>query len=246
MAKPARGVDTAQDGGLLVKENLARALKESIFQGKLAPGQRVVEGKWARHFGVAQASVREAINLLIAEGFLTKDSGRSARVALYTEEDVARIYEVRAALEGMAARLAAERKADLAPMQRAIARMVVAIKKRDMPALIESDLTFHLALCEASANPLLLELARRVLAPLFAFVEMRVLQSRQGPQSWFADLPVHKRMVELIREGDPFIAGHYVQRALQHFVSSAYSVWGNVDGALDAGARRGRKSVGGP
>ena len=86
----------------LVKQGLASDLREEIIRGRLAPGQRIVEGHWARKFGVAQTSVREAINLLIAEGFVTKTSGRSARVTSYTEADIAQIYELRAALEGFA------------------------------------------------------------------------------------------------------------------------------------------------
>jgi DNA-binding GntR family transcriptional regulator len=49
----------------LIKQNLAAKLKEEIIQGRLAPGQRIVEGLWAKKFGVAQTSVREAINLLL-------------------------------------------------------------------------------------------------------------------------------------------------------------------------------------
>ena len=97
---------TAQsDASLLIKQSLAAKLREEIIAGHLAPGQRIIEGHWARKFGVAQTSVREAINLLISEGFATKASGRSARVTFYTEADIAQIYELRGALEGLAARL---------------------------------------------------------------------------------------------------------------------------------------------
>src|SRR5215471_7455847 len=89
--------------GALLKEHLAARLKQAITSRRLAPGERVIEGKWAKEFGAAQASVREAINLLIAEGFLVKDAGRSARVVNYREQDIVHIYEVRAAMEGLAA-----------------------------------------------------------------------------------------------------------------------------------------------
>jgi DNA-binding GntR family transcriptional regulator len=74
--------------GTLLKENLADALKKAIFEGRLSPGQRVVEATWSAEFRVAHASIREAINLLIGEGFLVKDAGRSARVVNYQERDV--------------------------------------------------------------------------------------------------------------------------------------------------------------
>src|SRR5580692_12491353 len=85
----------------LIKQSLAENLKQEIIKGRLAPGQRIVEGFWAKKFGVAQTSVREAINLLISEGFATKASGRSARVTSYSEADIAQIYELRGALEGL-------------------------------------------------------------------------------------------------------------------------------------------------
>src|SRR5450755_3817002 len=92
--------------GVLLKEQLASALKQVIVTGRLHAGQRVVETVWPQEFSAAQASVREAINLLITEGFLVKDAGRSARVVNYRELDVAHIYEVRAAMEGLAAKSA--------------------------------------------------------------------------------------------------------------------------------------------
>lgn len=59
-----------------------------------------METVWPQEFSVAQASVREAINLLITEGVPVKDAGRSARVVNYREQDVRRIYEVRGLSKG--------------------------------------------------------------------------------------------------------------------------------------------------
>src|SRR5579863_279850 len=62
----------ASDG--LVKHNLAERLREEIMRGSLQPGARIVEGKWASKFGVAQGSIREAINILAQAGFVSKQS----------------------------------------------------------------------------------------------------------------------------------------------------------------------------
>ena len=189
----------------LVKEHLASKLKQAIMQGRLVPGQRVVEGKWASEFGAAQASVREAINLLISEGFLVKDAGRSARVVNYGEQDVIELYQVRGALEALAAHLAASNAADLSRMETAYSEMCLAAERSEMRALIERDFDFHSALADASHNPVLVETLRRLLSPLFAFILIRVLKSGQGPQAWVADLPRHRRMIDLIREGNGWI-----------------------------------------
>lgn len=210
----------------LLKEQLADALREAIMQGRLKPGERVIESRWARKLGAAQASVREAINLLMAAGFLVKDAGRSARVVRYAEEDVSRIFEVRGALEGLAAQLATAGKADLSHLDAALNAMQKAARRGDMRAVIQSDLAFHLALAEASGNDQLIEISTRLLTPLFAFILLRVLQSGQGPQYWIDDLPRHRRIVEVIREGNPTVAALHTQHTIGGFVTSAYQVWG--------------------
>jgi DNA-binding GntR family transcriptional regulator len=220
--------------GVLVKENLASALKEAIMEGRLSPGERVVEGKWAQEFGAAQGSVREAINLLVAEGFLVKDLGRSARVVKYQEQDIAHIYEVRAALEGLAAQLACANGSDLSRIESAFNRMSNAAKRDDMKELIQSDLDFHIALIKASGNPLLADIGAKLLFPLFAFIQMRVLSSQQGPAAWIDDLQNHYLMLQMIREENPTLANQVTQHCIKRFMASAYAVWGNIGGSVEA------------
>jgi hypothetical protein len=64
---PAQNASTA-----LVKDAVADRLRAEIASGALRPGIRIVEGYWARKFGVAQASIREAINLLAKKALLPK------------------------------------------------------------------------------------------------------------------------------------------------------------------------------
>ena len=92
---------TPPNNGLL-KQSLALQLREAILSGKLVPGEKIIERRWAREFGAAQVSVREALNILIAEGFVTKGHGRSARVLLLSDAAIIHTYQVRGALEGLA------------------------------------------------------------------------------------------------------------------------------------------------
>src|ERR1700757_4069396 len=101
----------------LVKHTVADSLRKEIASGALRPGMRIVEGTWARKFGVAQGSIREAINLLAQDGFVTKAAGRSARVVNLSEENVARLFELRATLEGLAARLITQRAEDVGSVE---------------------------------------------------------------------------------------------------------------------------------
>jgi DNA-binding GntR family transcriptional regulator len=214
-------VATPVASGTLIKEHLANGLKEAITSGRLAPGERVIEGRWARQFGVAQASVREAINLLVSEGFLIKNLGRSARVVRYTREDLPRVLEVRAALEGLAARsIARQQSPDLSRPENALEAMILAADRRDMKALIENDLAFHMSLCEMSANTYLIEAARRILVPLFAFQLYRSLASGNGPEQWIESFPRHSRMLDIIRDGDAAIAEQYTRVMVESFAST--------------------------
>src|SRR5580692_10798063 len=101
----------------LVKNTLAEKLLDEIMNGKLIPGSRIIEGKWAQQFGVAQGTIREAINILERDGFVTKQSGRSARVIHLTEQDVVQLYQMRTAIEGLAANLAAQAQPDFSTLQ---------------------------------------------------------------------------------------------------------------------------------
>src|SRR6266404_6588923 len=163
---------SALTGSRFVKNDLADRLRTEIMNGSLPRGVRIVEGKWAQKFGVAQGSIREAINILAIEGFVNKESGRSARVIHLTERDVAQLYELRGALEGLAARLAVQMRPDLSKIQCAVDSMRQASNEGNCAALLQYDLHFHLGLCEISGNPFIVEQSRRLLVPFFAFVRM--------------------------------------------------------------------------
>jgi DNA-binding GntR family transcriptional regulator len=209
----------------LVKHHLAERLRAEIISGALAPGVRIVEGKWAAKLGVAQGSIREAINILAQEGFVTKESGRSARVIHLSEQDIAQLYELRGAIEGLAARLAASSSPNLIALQSAADEMRQSVVAGSCEGLLDCDLRFHLELCELSKNPHIVEHARRILLPFFAFVRIRVAASGQETSAWDKDVEAHQRIIDLLREGEGEIAEQYVKKAMQRFAKTAYDNW---------------------
>ena len=213
----------AADG--LVKQNLAERLLAEIMKGTLPPGVRIVEGRWAQEFGVAQGTIREAIHILERDGFVTKELGRSARVVLLTEKDVIQLYELRGVIEGLAARLASIARADLSGLQSIVDGMRRAAVAKNAGALLDWDLRFHLELCKIAGNPHLLEHAIRILTPFFAFVRLRFIANRQGTSVWDKDLESHQRIIDLIREGEGDLAEQYVKRAMIRFAKTAYDNW---------------------
>jgi len=209
----------------LIKNQLSEQLRAEILNGSLKPGERIVEAKWATRFGVAQASIREALNILTQTGFVTKAPGRSARVIHLSETNVAHIYRLRGAIEGLAARLAAQSRQDLNVLQSTMDTMRESARTGDRERLIDCDLLYHLVLCELSHNPCLIEHARRILVPLFAFVRMRVCASGQSTLAWQKDLEAHQKTIDLIREGESEVAELYVKSVMERFAKAAYDNW---------------------
>jgi len=232
---------SAPASGPLVKSALADRLRAEISSGALAPGMRIVEGTWGRKLGVAQGSIREAINLLAQEGFVTKISGRSARVVNLKEQDVLQLYDLRAAIEGVAARLAAECHADVARLQETVDAMRRTAAKNRTAELVDADREFHLELCRLSGNPHLVEHASRIVLPFFAFARIRVVTSGQDTSPWDHDLDAHQRIVDLVRDGEGEIAEQYTRRVLMRFSKNAYSNWGTISGVANRKKGRARR-----
>lgn len=224
----------------LVKHTVADCLRKEIASGSLRPGARIVEGTWARKLGVAQGSIREAINLLAQDGFVTKSAGRSARVVNLSEENVGKIFELRSTLEGLAARLITQRAGDVAPVEEALDSMRQALRNDRADDMLDADLKFHLELCKLSGNDYLLENARKILLPLFAFARIRVLSSGQDASVWGKDIEAHQRIVDLIKEGQADLAEQFARHAISRFGQSAYYDWEKKPLAPKAGRTRKR------
>jgi len=213
----------ATDG--LVKNTLADKLLAEIMNGTLPPGTRIIEVKWAQQFGVAQGTIREAINLLSRDGFVTKEGGRSARVINLAEKDVVQLYQMRSAIEGLAANLAAQAQPDFSNLQSIVDGMRRAAKAKSAPNMLDWDLKFHLELCSLSQNKYLSDYAQRMLTPFFAFVRLRLISGGRDTSVWDKDLESHQRIVDLLREGDGEMAEQYVKKAMIRFAKTAYDNW---------------------
>src|SRR4051794_41901416 len=108
----------------MLRDQIKDAIVERILDGVYGPGERIVEIRVAQEFGVSQAPVREALRELELLRLVVSEPFRGARVREVTAEELAEIYPVRAALEEVAARGAAERMGgDVAGVQAAIDRM---------------------------------------------------------------------------------------------------------------------------
>jgi DNA-binding GntR family transcriptional regulator len=146
---------------------LVDALRTRILDGDLAAGERLVEQELSRTYDVARHTVRAALRALHAEGLVAVEPHRGARVASLDADAVRGLYELRAALEIEAARLALLRHDGKLPpaMHRAVARLAQACGRARprWSAVVDAHDGFHAALVEASQSPRIVA-AHRALA----------------------------------------------------------------------------------
>lgn len=161
------------------------AILDAICAGRLTPGERITQDGLAETLAVSRQPVLQALLLLKKQGFVRDTGRRGLVVAPLDPAFVRHVYQVRAALDGTAARGAAERRvADAATRGAALIETGRRTAKGgDVGAMIAADIEFHRFLYELSGNPLIAEAAalhwqhiRRVMGG--------VLQSDGGARIW--------------------------------------------------------------
>jgi len=148
------------------RASLSRVVSEQIrgriLDGSLKPGERLVEDRLSAELGVSRVPVREALRGLSVEGLVTLLPRRGATVVEVTPETVAELVEVRALLEGLNAKLAAQRHDPeiVAQLQDTLARGNAAARNGTSEELAHLNAEFHERLGEASRNSVLSEVMR--------------------------------------------------------------------------------------
>jgi DNA-binding GntR family transcriptional regulator len=184
----------------LHKDRIYRELRQEILTLALRPGQLVVEGDIARHFGVSKTPVREALALLQQDGLVEALPRRGYLVTSITVADVYEMFEVRAALEGAAAELAATRMTaeDLArldsvtnPLDALVGAAGGRLDRRAMQRLLDYNRQFHLTIARAARNARLLRLIERVLDDGMRFIAIGYVANE------------HEAIIGALRAGDP-------------------------------------------
>ena len=134
-------------------DQVYRALLGAISSGSLAPGERITQEDIAQRLSVSRQPVLQALRLLKKDGFVHDAPGRGVLVAPLDAEGMQRIYQVRGALDVLAARLAAQKRFRIDP--KLIERGRRAARGRNVEAMIDADVAFHRAIYDASGNPLI-------------------------------------------------------------------------------------------
>src|SRR5215217_7376786 len=130
-----------------LRERALEALRSAITSGQYRPGDHLGEVELARHLGISRGTVREALRHLQQEGLVTAGNRGMLRVNSLSPAEVRELFQVRAALEGMAVREiigSPQREAAVAALRAALDELTD--DGDDFSARIDADLAFHLQL----------------------------------------------------------------------------------------------------
>jgi DNA-binding GntR family transcriptional regulator len=162
-----RGGLSRSDGAsqLPASERIYNQLKESILTGSLESGSRLVELTLASDLGVSRTPIREALKRLSVEGLVTLDPVRGMIVRRIDPHEVEDFYITREVLDGLAARLAAQRVSgdQLIRLGAILDAMESAQKRGDRSSMVQANMRFHDAVFRAGANQWLAALGRSMI-----------------------------------------------------------------------------------
>ena len=203
-----------------LRDQVREALQGRIGEGRLRPGDRIFEQDLAVEFGVSRVPVREAIRMLQSEGLVdVLPRRRGVFVRSLDRRQVEELFDVREALEGLAARLAAEGGPSEAVgqlgRQSDIARR--AWSDGDTDAMSRANAEFHEQLVALSGN----ELLGSILEPLHGRLRW-LFRLNEEPDRVCGD---HEELYSAIAEGD---ADRAVRLAQEHVRSSRRMVLDRV------------------
>lgn len=198
-----------------LREVVAETLREAIVNGILKPGERLMEIQLAEELGVSRTPVREAIRKLELEGFVVMIPRRGTYVADLSIKDINEVFEIRTALDVLAAGLAVERitEDELEQLERLLVEIGELIEEDDADRLVESDSQFHDILYRASRNDRLVGIINNLREQFTRFRSISI----QYPGRMQKSVEEHRRLVEAIASRDTDLAQ---QLAREHMENS--------------------------
>lgn len=177
-------------------DRVYRALLDAISDGSLAPGQRITQEDIAEKLAVSRQPVLQALRLLKKDGFVQDAPGRGVLVTPLDAQWTLKVYQVRGALDALAARLAAAKRTRLDPAL--ITQGRKATRGRDIQAMVDADLAFHKAIYDASDNPLIAQSALQHWQHLRRVMGAVLQSSTQRSTVW----DEHAAIADAIAAGD--------------------------------------------
>ena len=206
------------------REVVYETLREAIKTGGLTPGERLMEIQLAEELGVSRTPVREAIRKLELERFVVMIPRRGTYVANLSLKDINEVFEIRAALDGLAAGLAAERitEEELEQLERLLVEISEHIDQHDNEKIVATDEAFHDILYRASRNERLVGIIYNLREQFTRFRSVSI----NYPGRLQNTLEEHRQLVEAIARREPDMAQ---QKAREHIENAEQTLLLELD-----------------
>ena len=142
-------------------------LREAIVEGRLKPGQRLMEVQLAEQLGVSRTPVREALQRLVLEGFLEKSTGNGYVIKNYRIVDLIEVLQIRKALERLAGELVVEKidEEGIEKLKQTIKKIEKTLRSKvqvNRKGFKEISYKFHDTLFEITKNTRLIKLRKNI------------------------------------------------------------------------------------
>ena len=183
-------------------DHLAEAVRNAILGGRFAPGQRLISRELIAEFHISRGPLREALRRLAADGLIELTPNRGASVRRFSRAEMTEVFQIRELLEGLAARLAAER-IGLGDHRTSFSALWERIRPTDLAravlAFAPDNKAFHRAVVDMSCNRQLAELIDRMQLPIVTFQVRQLLDIAELERS----VQEHEAIAEAILAGRP-------------------------------------------
>lgn len=147
---------------ITIRRKVYNHIREMILSGEISPNERLIEAKIADEIGTSRTPVREALHSLELEKLITSIPSVGYVVEPISEEDVSQICDIRALIEGLAARWAIQKAQEklIKDLAKNIAAAQIEVEKGNIKAFVELDSQFHEIISKHSGSERLLELTQ--------------------------------------------------------------------------------------
>jgi len=212
-----------------LRQQVLEVLRNAILNFQFKPGDRLIERELCEMTGVSRTSVREALRHLESEGLVQNLPNKGPMVAMVTAAEAREIYEVRRVLEGLAARLFAERAgpAQRAALDEAMAALERALLAVDVREVLRTATAFYDVMLVGAGN----EVIRRMTNLLHARITCLRAMSLSQPGRAAKSLLEMKRLHAALRSGDPEAANAACVAHIDRMAAVATAVLQPHDGS---------------
>ncbi len=200
-----------------LREIVFENLREAILEGRLEPGQRMMEIQLAEQLGVSRTPVREAIRKLELEGLVIMIPRKGAYVADVSIKDILEVLEIRAILEGLAASLAATRMSDeeIDELEMISYQFKKCYQKDDIEGMIEKDVEFHDRIFNSARNEKLNHIVQGLREQIYRFRVTYISEYNKAKEL----VEEHENILEAISQRDAEKANEYALKHIENLGS---------------------------